>query len=288
MSGVFSPKHIREFQYKILLWYALNKRDLPWRRIPDNLPLNQKAYMILVSEIMSQQTQIMRVVPKYEAWIHELPTLESLASAPVSSVLRLWSGLGYNRRALFLQKAAQAIVEKHHGIFPTSVDMLESLPGIGKYTASAVACFAFDTQIPVIDTNVRKVILTQFQISNVKSQILTEKHIEELAWKLLPKGRASEWNQALMDYAAAELRAHKIPIPKQSKLLGSDRYYRGQTLKQLLRAQGTGERVTVEKMHAYFSNQGQKVEKERLERILSDMEKEGFVRLKNDAIFLAD
>jgi A/G-specific adenine glycosylase len=261
--------------------------------------------MILVSEIMSQQTQIMRVVPKFAAWMEELPTVESLAHAPVSSVLRLWSGLGYNRRALFLQKAAQEIVRSHNGIFPHTVEDLKKLPGVGDYTAAAVACFAFNLQIPVIDTNIRKVILTQFpdchceELETTKQSVphqrdchaslaMTEKEIEEIARLLLPEEKARDWNQALMDFAASELKKYKIPLPKQSKLLGSDRYYRGQIIKQLLRAQGIGERLTVEKMHAYFSNQGQKVEKERLERILSCMEKEGFVIRQNDVISLAD
>lgn len=282
MSGVFSPKHIREFQEKILSWYMHHKRDLPWRGIPGSIPLNQKAYMILVSEIMSQQTQIMRVVPKYEIWMEELPTVESLAQAPVSTVLRLWSGLGYNRRALFLQKAAQAIVEKHHGIFPTSVDMLESLPGIGKYTASAVACFAFDTQIPVIDTNIRKVIAVEFFDGVVPS----EPEILRVATLLLPKAKASDWNQALMDYAGAELKKHKIPIPKQSKLLGSDRYYRGQTLKYVLAHKE--QIVTTDMLLEFFDNNAQPCGRERFEKILSGMEKEGFVLLGKDTISLAD
>ena len=150
-----SPADLKTFQATILSWYAQNKRNLPWRTTSD-------PYAILVSEVMSQQTQIARVVPKYLSWMEAFPTVASLAQASVGSVLMYWSGLGYNRRALNLQKAAQTIVNSYNGGWPTSPQDLEKLPGIGKYTASAVACFAFNAQIPVIDTNVRKVILVEF------------------------------------------------------------------------------------------------------------------------------
>lgn len=280
MADTLSEKQIREFQEKILSWYAKNQRDLPWRKTRD-------PYNILISEIMSQQTQISRVVPKYDAWIKELPTLTDLATAPISTVLRLWSGLGYNRRALYLQKAAKVIIETYAGEFPLTGEELQKLPGIGKYTASAIACFAYNAQIPVIDTNIRKVILVHFgdQIPDGRSE---EKRVQEIAWKLLPKGNAYHWNQALMDYAGAELKAYKIPVPKQSKLLGSDRYYRGQTLKYLLSAKSTGHRVTVNTLLEYFEGKSQTIVKKRFEQILSGMESEGFIKRRNETILLPD
>lgn len=296
MADTLSEKQIREFQEKILSWYAKNQRDLPWRKTRD-------PYKILISEIMSQQTQISRVISKYEAWIQELPTLTDLATAPISTVLRLWSGLGYNRRALSLQKAAKVIIETYGGEFPQTGEELQKLPGVGKYTASAVACFAFDAQIPVIDTNVRKVILIHFSSCHCKESemtkqshikdcraalAMTEKNIEEVAWKLLPVGNAYHWNQALMDYAGAELKAYKIPVPKQSKLLGSDRYYRGQTLKYLLSAKSIRHRVTVNTLLEYFEGKNQTIVKKRFEQILSEMEKEGFIKRRNETILLPD
>ena len=226
---------------------------------------------------MSQQTQIGRVVQKYEEWIKELPTLIDLAHAPQSTVLRLWSGLGYNRRALFLHRSAKEIEKR--GKWPHEEKELLLLPGVGKYTASALLCFAFHKQIPVIDTNIRKVITVHF-FSGV---LPSEREIEEIAIQLVPQGRAEEWNQALMDYAGMELKRHKIPLPKQSKLLGSDRYYRGQTLKYLVKK----ESGKIEELLSYFASLGQLCEEERYQNILLGLEKEGFILRKGQEVFLA-
>ncbi len=142
---------IRAFQDHILTWYDTFKRDLPWRGDPD-------PYHILVSEVMLQQTQVDRVIPKYLAFLERFPTLQSLADASVADVLREWRGLGYNRRALNLKRAAESTVERFGGKLPGTVSELESLPGIGRYTARAVASFAFGVQVPVVDTNVRRVL----------------------------------------------------------------------------------------------------------------------------------
>jgi A/G-specific adenine glycosylase len=219
------PKEVKKFQKEILLWYEGNKRDLPWRKTRD-------PYKILVSEIMSQQTQIARVIPKYKSWLLAFPTVTALATAKTSEVLRLWSGLGYNRRALYLQKCAQTVITDYAGKFPHTIAGLKTLSGIGDYTASAVACFAFDQQVAVVDTNVRKVMLIHFK-NYLRNDTVTQIHT--LAEAVLPKGKAYEWNQALMDYASAMLKKEKIPITKQSKFKGSNRYYRGQIIKLLLK-----------------------------------------------------
>jgi A/G-specific adenine glycosylase len=248
-----TKREIQAFQQEILSWYEKHQRDLPWRK-------TREPYRILVSEIMLQQTQVSRVIPKFEAWLQAFPDVPSLAKASTADFLRLWSGLGYNRRALYLQKAAQSLIEsrsKNHEswgkniIWPKTVEELKKLPGIGEYTARAVACFAFDQQIAVVDTNIRKVILTKFchpefisgshthqrkmlnQVQHDKV-IFTDKKIQNIADELLPPGQAYEWNQALMDYASAMLKQEKIPVAKQSKFKGSNRYYRGQTVKLLL------------------------------------------------------
>jgi len=156
-----SPQKIKQFQQHILDWYAQHKRDLPWREVPVGTSLEQKAYRVLVSEVMSQQTQIGRVVPKYEAWLEAFPTVQDLAEAQVGEILRLWSGMGYNRRALNLKKTAEVIVRDYDGKFPQDEKELLKLPGIGEYTARALLCFAFDKQVAVVDTNVRKVILVE-------------------------------------------------------------------------------------------------------------------------------
>ena len=154
MSPLMSSE-VKKFQQKILDWYEKNKRDLPWRRTRD-------PYKIWISEIMLQQTQVSRVIPKYEAWLEKFPTVASLAKAKTADVLAMWSGLGYNRRALNLKKTAERVVNEFGGKFPRDEKLLRSLPGIGEYTAGALLCFAFDEQIAVVDTNIRKVILTQF------------------------------------------------------------------------------------------------------------------------------
>lgn len=248
-------KQITAFRKEILDWFAENKRDLPWRK-------SREPYSILVSEVMLQQTQVGRVIPKFEEWMRTFPSVESLAKASTRDVLSLWSGLGYNRRALYVQKAAQEIVKKYNRMFSQDEKVLIGFPGIGKYTARAILCFAFDKQIAVVDTNVRKVILTQFK--EIKD---TPAEIQAFADLLLPKGKAYEWNQALMDYASAHLKKEKIAIPKQKPFKNSHRFYRGQVLKLLLQ-----EKSTVGKLFANIKNYG--ISKELFQEILKDMEKD--------------
>jgi len=264
-----SQEEILKFQKKIFSWYKQNKRDFPWRFTED-------PYKILVSEIMSQQTQIARVVPKYEAWLHRFPNIKSLAEAPAAEVLRYWSGLGYNRRALNLQKAAQEILFKFNGIFPRELHELKSLSGVGEYTASAVACFAYDEQIPVIDTNIRKVIAVEFFQSE---ELPDEQTIARIAQEILPKGRASEWNQALMDYASIVLKSSKIPIPKQSHFKSSDRWYRGQIVKLLLER----EKISFSGLLDYFGDNNP-IDGDRLDGVLRKLSKDGLVEYKDRTI----
>lgn len=218
-----AQKEIKPFQKKILRWYTKNKRDLPWRE-------TREPYHILVSEVMLQQTQVSRVIPKFEAWLKELPTIDHLARASVTDVLRLWSGLGYNRRALYLKKAAETVVKDYHGQFPRDEETLRKISVIGEYTARALLCFAFNEQVAVVDTNIRKVLTHAF----FKGEPPENRELQTIAEEILPRGMAYEWNQALMDYARLEMAGEKVPIPKQSKFIGSNRYYRGKTIKYLL------------------------------------------------------
>jgi adenine-specific DNA glycosylase len=302
---------IKAFQKEILDWYKKNKRDLPWRKTRD-------PYKILVSEIMLQQTQASRVIPKYEAWLVTLPTVQTLANTKTSQVLRLWSGLGYNRRALYLQKCAKTVVEKYDGIFPRDVRELKTLPGIGEYTAAAVACFAFDKQVAVVDTNIRKIIILlcsgrlqkpvsnmefseKNQESRIKNQgkdlnsyflihnsmpqksVMTLHDIQKVAQALLPSGMAYEWNQALMDYASAMLKKEKIPLVKQSRFKDSDRFFRGQIIKQLLKQQT----MTVEDVLAFFATASEPIEKKRLEIIVSGLLRDSLIQKKGNMLSLA-
>lgn len=152
MSAPCYPLDRFQFAHDLNQWYARNGRVLPWRH-PNTSP-----WAILVSEVMSQQTPVARVIPLWEAWLEKWPTPADLAEAPKSEVLKMWANLGYPRRALRLQECARECVERHGGEVPTSIAELESLAGIGSYTARAVAAYAFGRAVPVVDTNVRRVV----------------------------------------------------------------------------------------------------------------------------------
>src|SRR6185369_7664944 len=229
------------FQKKILSWYSQNKRDLPWRQTRD-------PYAILVSEVMSQQTQISRVLPKFTAWMKKFPTIQALADAKISD-----------------------------GKFPDIEKELLKLPGIGQYTARAVLCFAFNKQIAVVDTNVRKIIVTQFEFDG------NEKELYEIAEQLLPKEKAYDWNQALMDYAATVLKKEKIIISKQSKFVGSHRYYRGQILKKLL----DQKKIQVSTLGYLIKKDYKDSDDLWLQTLLNELIAEGFILINKGVIQLA-
>ena len=182
-------------QALLLAWYDQTARDLPWRRTRD-------PYAILVSEVMLQQTQVDRVIPKYHEFLDRFPSLASLASASPAEVIRAWSPLGYNRRAVHLHRLAAHVVQHHGGRLPSDMATLRRLPGIGPYTAAAVRCFAFGEAEAVVDTNVRRV-LVRLQPEHAKS----ESAVRLLASRYLPPERAADWNQALMDLGATVCRA---------------------------------------------------------------------------------
>ncbi len=180
---------------RLLAWYEEEARDLPWRRTKD-------PYSILVSEIMLQQTRVETVIPYYERFLRAYPTVESLATAPLDSVLKVWEGLGYYRRAHNLHSAAREVVERHGGRIPEDPVSLRGLPGIGPYTAAAVASIAFGGDEPVLDGNVIRVLARLFRTSGDPKRADTRRRLEGLARSLVPRGRASEFNQALMDLGA--------------------------------------------------------------------------------------
>jgi A/G-specific adenine glycosylase len=170
----------------LLDWYARGRRDLPWRRTRD-------PYALLVSEVMLQQTQVARVVPRYEAWLEEFPDERALAGAPVAAVLRAWSGLGYNRRALALWRAAREVVVRG---WPPDAAGLRALPGVGPYTAAAVASFAWGEDVAALDVNARRV------IERCAGEALGPAALARRAAEWLPTGRAAEFNQAMMELGA--------------------------------------------------------------------------------------
>lgn len=206
----------------IFSWWKDNLRDLPWRR-------TRNPYHILVSEVMLQQTQVSRVLPKYTEFLAAFPDVYSLAAARPAEVLTLWRGLGYNRRALYLQKAAKVIVADYTGVFPDSETALIKLPGLGLYTARAIMVFAFEKNVAMVDTNIRQII-THYLFGGLPQK---EKLIQETADKLVPPGRAWEWHQALMDFGALAMAKEKKTmhiVKKQAPFKDSDRYYRGRII----------------------------------------------------------
>lgn len=176
----------------MLGWYEATGRALAFRSTAD-------PYAILVSELMAQQTQAARASAAWTAWMARFPTVEALAAAPLSAVLRAWAGLGYNRRAVHLHRAAQLIVERHGGRVPDSLAELEALPGVGPYTARAVAALAFGRPVGAVDTNVRRVL---GRICHGEPSRLRPAELQRLADAWVPSDRPGTWTHALMDLGA--------------------------------------------------------------------------------------
>src|SRR5512145_3423018 len=184
-----------EFARRLLAWYGLNARTLPWRGYPD-------PYAVWVSEIMLQQTRVETVIPYFERWMKRFPTLQALAEAPLQDVLSLWEGLGYYSRARNLHKTAQIVMAEHNGKLPADVAALRRLPGIGRYTAGAMASIAFGFDEPALDGNIRRVYARLFDVAEPARSPAGEKQLWTLASEHLPPGRAGDYNQALMDLGA--------------------------------------------------------------------------------------
>lgn len=180
------------FPADLLAWYDENAADLPWRGTGD-------PYRIWLSEIMLQQTQIDTVKPYYARFLDRYPTVQELAAAPLDDVLKLWEGLGYYSRARYLHQAAQMVADEYDGQFPNTVDGLRELPGIGAYTAGAVASIAFDRPVPVLDGNVSRVLTRLYDIDDDIKQTATKKRLWALAGELVPDEQAGDYNQALME-----------------------------------------------------------------------------------------
>ncbi len=221
---------IAHFITTIYDFYALNKRPFPWRDV-------ENSYYVLVSEIMLQQTQTYRVIDKFNQFISLFPTVEALASAPLSLVLGAWQGLGYNRRAKFLQQAAQRIVAQHHGRVPNDPQELEALPGIGPATAASIAAFAYNTPTVFIETNIRAVYIHFFFPDQEK---VHDRDLMPLISASLDYKNPRQWYYALMDYGVMLKKLHKNPSRKsmhhttQSRFEGSVRQIRGAILRALV------------------------------------------------------
>ena len=250
--------HFERIRAGLIAWFAVNRRDLPWRNTRD-------PYAILVSEVMLQQTQVNRVFPYYARWLEIFPNVQALASASTADVIRTWSGLGYNRRAIYLQKTARAVVDDYGGVFPSTPDTLRKLPGIGPYTAGAIAAFAFERDVAFLDTNMRRVVHRLLYGSDIPARQVTERELLATADRMVGEGTGWLWNQALIEFGAlqctqrrpacfvcplsGECAAYPViqselaamppgtRLKNEGKFHGSNRQYRGRVVEELRRSQ---------------------------------------------------
>ena len=200
------PAARRRFRRSLLAWYRANGRDLPWRRTGD-------PYHILVSEVMLQQTQVDRVVPKYHEWLAKYPSLEVLASAPEHEVNEAWRPLGYNIRPRRLHAIARESVARYGGQLPSDEETLLSFKGIGAYTAGAIRSFAFGQRAAILDTNVARVLFRVFVARGDAKAHATRRHLWAVSEALVPRKAVFDFNQALMDLGALVCVARKPKCP---------------------------------------------------------------------------
>jgi len=200
------PKRRQWFRRRLLAWYARHGRDLPWRETRD-------PYRVLVSEIMLQQTQVDRVLPKYHEWLERYPTFEALAAADDREVVRTWYPLGYNIRPRRLQAIARESVARFDGTLPDDEPTLRSFKGIGAYTAGAVRSFAFGKRAAILDTNVARVLYRVFVARGDARSHAMKRHLWSLSEAVLPHRHVYDFNQALMDFGATLCAARKPLCP---------------------------------------------------------------------------
>ncbi len=257
---------IQRFQAMIISRYDQNKRDLPRRSTND-------PYHVLVSEYMAQQTQIQRVIPKYLQWLELFPNIKALAKANKLDLLKVRSWLWYNSRAIRLQKTAQTIRDKHNETVPSNYKDLIQLPGIGDYTANAILSFAFNKDVAVIDINIKRVLISNFNLD----PHITKAELQSLAASCIPKGLSAKRHNALMDYGALVATSKKtwIKSPTQSKFLWSKRWVRWGILKDIIKR----EINEIEQIRNNYQHQA-------FDQILEEMKAEGIIQQKNSKIYI--
>lgn len=252
---------VDEFQRRVMMWWEKNARTLPWRE-------NPTPYRVLISEVMLQQTQVARVIPKYLEFLEAFPTMESLAKAETKRLLQVWSGLGYNRRATWLRDAAREIVER--GYFPKTAKELCELKGIGPYTSRSILIFAFNRDLAAIDTNIRRVLIA----SGFADEMMTDRQLQGIADRLLLKGRSSDWHNALMDYGSEVLTSSTTgiaPTSSQPRFTGSNRQVRGAIIRLLT----CTDSLSIDSLNSCLAEEG--IHSDDPEAILEQLISEGFV-----------
>lgn len=263
--------------FKKIIWqhYNAHGRIFDWRGVDD-------PYKVFISEVMLQQTQTTRVAVKYPAFIARFPDFAILAKAPLKDVLHEWQGMGYNRRGMYLHRAAQIIVQNHGGVLPNNPEALDALPGIGAATAASICAFAFNNPTVFIETNIRAVFIHFY--FNGKDAI-DDKEIIPLVQATLDQDNPREWYYALMDYGVMLKKSLVNPgrksahYTKQSKFEGSDRQIRGMILKILTQAQEPIEEVTL------IQSTGKDFE--RVTKIIAQMIQEQFIKKDNEKILIS-
>jgi len=268
----------KSFQKTVRDYYnTAGRHDLPWRKPGPNNEFDP--YKIMVSEVMLQQTQVPRVIPKFELFMQQFPTVQALADAPLSSVLKVWSGLGYNRRAKFLWQAARTVAHELDGKFPATKEDLVRLPGIGANTAGAILVYAHNQPGIFIETNIRTVFIYHFFPNQEK---VSDADLAEVIGRTLPSPDVRSWYWALMDYGtylkqttgnASRRSAH---YAKQSRFEGSKRQIRGQVLRLLGQEPQSA------------STLREAVSDDRLETVLEDLLLEGFIEQQDGLLKLRD
>ena len=270
----FSEARLAAFRAEVRAHHEAHRRDLPWRRTRD-------PYAILVSEFMLQQTQVVRVLEKYRLFLERFPTVEALAGAEMSDVLAVWSGLGYNRRALSLHRAAKIIAHEHRGRVPESLVELRRLPGVGAATAAAVSAFAFGRAEPFIETNIRAAFI-HFFFQDLDG--VADADILPLVEKTLDRDDPREWFYALMDYGAWVKKTYANPSRRskhhavQSPFCGSRRELRAQALQAVLTAVPAGADATA----ICGMLPGPRRDMAELLSVLEDLAREGFLEKEGD------
>ncbi len=268
-----SSSQIRSFRKKIYDYYETHGRDLPWRR-------QITPYRVLISEVMLQQTQVDRVIGKYGAFLSAFPDFPALAEAPLPRLLKRWSGMGYNRRALALKALAQKVLAEHRGRLPSDREKLLTLPGIGRYTAGAVLAFAFNHPVAFMDTNIRRVFIHGFFPGRAA---IRDEEILPLVEQTVDRENPRKWYNALMDYGTMLKRECDNPNKKsvhytrQSPFENSNRQVRGMILKLLVKESPMSGSRLIRKTGR---------DPERVKENLLQLQKEGFIRKRGRLYFV--
>ena len=266
---------IVQFQKTIYDYFEKSGRKLPWRYEKD-------PYRVLLSEVMLQQTQVSRVIPKYKEFLNKFPTIQHLAQSRLSDVLRTWQGMGYNRRAKYLHETARLIVNQFNGTVPDTTDALVALPGIGSHTAGAIMSYAFNKPVPFIETNIRAVYLYFFFKS---SQKVSDTEMLDIIKKTMDTRRPRDWFYALTDYGVYLKSNENFKniqskhYAKQSPFEGSRRQVRGMILR-LASEKGTVSLPTIQQLSQRSTND--------IVDIVADMENEGLVERSRSGWRLKD